>query len=1097
MGTTQAGANEYGLVQSNTGPFKLNSFRVIERNTVAEQYKVVGYLNGQPVVGAEKLFVPVKGSFYTVDFSNDNAFQNIDEFRLYAETSVKLDFDDLLVSDPIVASTDAAAPLITMQPQGRTVAIGDVATLTVDATVSDGGTLSYQWYRNTVNSTTGGVPIIGATSPTYAAPTSSVGTTYYYVVITNINIEVNGNMAMTATSDAAAVTVNAGAPTFISAATAAFAENQSGTVYTAVATGTGTIAYSIAGGADQSKFGIDSSTGALTFIGAPNYEQPSDADGNNVYEVAVKATDAAGNSTKNVSVTVTDINDVSVSVADNGHISNNSITKQVTAGQTAGITFMTPEHDHSFLYIYDVLENEGTYPGGFYSYDGNDDKVRLLIQSEAGYTFDLSSFKFAADLDEAQQIQVTFTSGGENYSDTYPISQDGSEGYTILNAFDHSIDDVSQVELTVNGYAEFQDFEIADIRAALASGLTVSASDVTGAGTDGKTDISVTETAGAGNKFIYKDFAGSTVTVPFVGESVTGYDDLPSDGIIAASNGDKIAIAEVNANGKVVRFGQITAVVIAEPAPISAINSVTVTPETASVVQGGTEQLTATVDAVGGAATAVIWSSNDGSGKVTVNASGLVNAASDAAPGTYTITATSTFDGTKKDTATITVTAAPAVNSVSVTPETASVVQGGTEQLTAAVDAVGGAATAVIWTSNDGSGKVTVNASGLVNAASDAAPGTYTITATSTFDGTKKDTAAITVTAAPAVNSVTVTPETASVVQGGTKQLTATVEVVEGAARAVTWSSSDSGGKVTVNASGLVRVASDAAPGTYTITATSTFDGTKADTATITVTAAPAVNSVTVTPETASVVQGGTKQLTATVEVVEGAAGAVTWSSSDSGGKVTVNASGLVRVASDAAPGTYTITATSTFDGTKKDTAAITVTAAPAVNSVTVTPETASVVQGGTKQLTATVEVVEGAAGAVTWSSSDSGGKVTVNASGLVRVASDAAPGTYTITATSTFDGTKKDTAAITVTAAPAVNSVTVTPETASVVQGGTKQLTATVEVVEGAAGAVTWSSSDSGGKVTVNASGLVRVASDAAPGTYTITATSTFDGTK
>ncbi|RIX48676.1 S-layer homology domain-containing protein, partial [Paenibacillus nanensis] len=54
-----------------------------------------------------------------------------------------------------------------------------------------------------------------------------------------------------------------------------------------------------------------------------------------------------------------------------------------------------------------------------------------------------------------------------------------------------------------------------------------------------------------------------------------------------------------------------------------------------------------------------------------------------------------------------------------------------------------------------------------------------------------------------------------------------------------TWSSSDSGGKVTVNASGLVRVASDAAPGTYTITATSTFDGTKADTATITVTALP------------------------------------------------------------------------------------------------------------------------------------------------------------------------------------------------------------------------------------------------------------------
>jgi uncharacterized protein YjdB len=77
----------------------------------------------------------------------------------------------------------------------------------------------------------------------------------------------------------------------------------------------------------------------------------------------------------------------------------------------------------------------------------------------------------------------------------------------------------------------------------------------------------------------------------------------------------------------------------------------------------------------------------------------------------------------------------------------------------------------------------------------------------------------------PAVTSVTVTPATATVVQGGTKQLTATVSVVGGAAQTVTWTSNNA--KVAVSAEGLVTVAADATPDDYVITATSTVDTTK------------------------------------------------------------------------------------------------------------------------------------------------------------------------------------------------------------------------------------------------------------------------------
>ncbi|CUW39775.1 putative autotransporter outer membrane protein; type V secretion [Magnetospirillum sp. XM-1] len=102
------------------------------------------------------------------------------------------------------------------------------------------------------------------------------------------------------------------APSFTSGASASFAENASGTVYTAAANasaGGGTVSYSITGGADQAKFSINSSSGALTFVSSPNYESPTDSGANNVYDVVITATDSNGSATKAVAVTVTNVNE--------------------------------------------------------------------------------------------------------------------------------------------------------------------------------------------------------------------------------------------------------------------------------------------------------------------------------------------------------------------------------------------------------------------------------------------------------------------------------------------------------------------------------------------------------------------------------------------------------------------------------------------------------------------------------------------------------------------------------------------------------------------------------------------------------------------
>ena len=71
-----------------------------------------------------------------------------------------------------------------------------------------------------------------------------------------------------------------------------------------------TLSYSIIGGADASKFTIGSSTGALSFVTAPNFELPTDAGGNNVYDVIVQASDGHGGiDAQATAVAVTDVNE--------------------------------------------------------------------------------------------------------------------------------------------------------------------------------------------------------------------------------------------------------------------------------------------------------------------------------------------------------------------------------------------------------------------------------------------------------------------------------------------------------------------------------------------------------------------------------------------------------------------------------------------------------------------------------------------------------------------------------------------------------------------------------------------------------------------
>lgn len=97
------------------------------------------------------------------------------------------------------------------------------------------------------------------------------------------------------------------------------------------------VTWSLNGGADVARFAI-SGGGALSFLAAPNFEAPTDADTNNTYVVGVRATDGAGNATtQTCTVTVTDVSEGGGGTAPTvtTHPSNQSVTAPATATFTA------------------------------------------------------------------------------------------------------------------------------------------------------------------------------------------------------------------------------------------------------------------------------------------------------------------------------------------------------------------------------------------------------------------------------------------------------------------------------------------------------------------------------------------------------------------------------------------------------------------------------------------------------------------------------------------------------------------------------------------------------------------------------------------
>ena len=526
---------------------------------------------------------------------------------------------------------------------------------------------------------------------------------------------------------------------------------------------------------------------------------------------------------------------------------------------------------------------------------------------------------------------------------------------------------------------------------------------------------------------------------------------------------------------------------------------VSVSPATATVVTGAQQQFTATVS--GTTNTAVTWSLS-GLGCTasvcgTITSAGLYTApATLPNPPTITVTATSKADPSKSGSAIVTIVVPVAVT---VSPSNVQVVTGAQQQFTATV--TGTPNQSVTWSLSgagcSGSACGTITAVGLYTAPSAVpSPATVTVTATSKADPSKSGTATVTV----AVISVTVSPSNVQVVAGAQQQFTATVTGTPN--QSVTWSLSGAGcsGSAcgTITTAGLYTAPSAVSnPAKVTVTATSQADTSKSGRATVIV--IPAI-LVTVSPVSAKVATEAQQQFTATVTGTTNQA--VTWSLSGSGctGAAcgTITSGGLYTApASIPNPATVAVIATSQADPSKSGTGIVTV-VPPVI--VSVLPATAQVIEGAQQQFTATVSGTSNTS--VTWNLVGAGctgfACGTITGAGLYTAPNTLPnPPTVAVIATSQADPSKSGTATVTV-LAPVV--VKISPTSARVFAGDTKQFTATVTGTTNTA--VSWSVSSAGcaGSAcgTVDNSGLYTApATVPTPPKIAVTATSQTDPTK
>ncbi|WP_375194580.1 cadherin domain-containing protein [Sphingobium sp.] len=369
-------------------------------------------------------------------------------------------------------------------------------------------------------------------------------------------------------------------------ATAALAIDENSTAVTTV-TATDpdmgqSIGFSIVGGADAALFSIDAATGELRFLVAPNFESPSDADGDNVYQLIVAANDGNGGvDTQSLSVTVHDVPDGAAPViTSNGGGANAAVT--VNENATA-VTMVTATDSDSPSISYAIV---GGADAALFAIDAATGALRFKAAPDYEAPAD-------ADHDNVYDVVVQASDGGNTDRQTLAV--------TVAN-----LNDNAPILSSYGGAASV---------ALLVAENSLSAATVQAGDADG-TPLSYTISGGADAALFSIDAATGALsfkTAPDYeapgdsnGDRIYNVTVSASDGTNSIAQTLAITITNVNDNAPVITSnggGATAAISMAENG--AAVTTVTATDTDgttpAFAISGGADAALFTIDATTGA----------------------------------------------------------------------------------------------------------------------------------------------------------------------------------------------------------------------------------------------------------------------------------------------------------------------------------------------------------------------------------------------------------------------------------------------------------------------------------------------------------------
>ena len=228
------------------------------------------------------------------------------------------------------------------------------------------------------------------------------------------------------------IAVNA-PPLITSAGSAIVAENQTGVLTVTASDADSNIpTFSITGGADAGLFAIDANAGALTLMAAPDFEHPSDANNDGVYEVQVSADDGNGGSdTQLISVSITDVNEApgftstAITTATQGGAYTYNITTTDPDGNPLTISATTLP---AWLGFSDNGDGSATLSGTLTNAEVGNHSVVLAVSD--GALSDIQSFTLTVDAGNSPPMfsSIAPTSATVDHAYSYSISGSDPNG---------------------------------------------------------------------------------------------------------------------------------------------------------------------------------------------------------------------------------------------------------------------------------------------------------------------------------------------------------------------------------------------------------------------------------------------------------------------------------------------------------------------------------------------------------------------------------------------------------------------------------------------------------------------------------------------